>query len=73
MQLEANVIYGTLKLPQLLAGEETEAERRQKLKRIHEEMKEMTRQKKEIEADQGEVRDIEILLNKEAFEEIGLI
>lgn len=71
--MEAKAIYGTLKLPQILAAEETEAERRQKLMKIHDDMKEMTKQKKEIEANQGDIRDIEILFNKEIFEEIGLI
>jgi hypothetical protein len=55
-----------------LLGEETELERRARLKKIHEEMKEMTKQKLEIQKE-GDIRDVEILLNKEVFEEIGLI
>ena len=47
IQMERTGIFGTLKLPQILAAEETEMERKARLKKINEEMREMTKLKKE--------------------------
>ena len=45
--MERTGVFGTLKLPMILAGEETEMERKARLKQINEEMREMTKLKKE--------------------------
>ena len=70
--MEKTGIFGTLKLPQILAAEETEMERKTRLKKINEEMREMTKLKKEAQIE-GDIRDTEILFNKEVFLEMGLI
>lgn len=54
-----------------MAAEEFQEMRKSKHRLLSQEYIELARQKKETKP--AEIRDLEIILNKEAFEEMGLI
>ncbi|CDW90706.1 UNKNOWN [Stylonychia lemnae] len=63
-------IYATLKLPNIMHSEEYQEFRKSRHKLLSQEYIELAKQKKEIKPD---IRDLEIILNKDTFEEMGLL
>eukprot|EP00347_Sterkiella_histriomuscorum_P007704 403347886 len=63
-------VFATLKLPNIIAEEEFNQIRRAQKLKLSEEYKLITKEKQK---QKSEIRDVEILLNKEPFQEMGLI